>query len=306
MSKRKPPRLRLLDMPQLIDSIAVDIRNLPEAARAMSEVPSEAKEALEMLSVESVEASYAAQIRALDDAQLWWISESMALLAQAASHDIPDWDFEAVRPAPSGVIIWEGSTGIREEITGFPYADSGGAIVQGLFWWTEAGATVVGTLIRAADSSIPTPSQGLSVGVWSWMPNETEGTTIFDAFWKLPGVQRLHALLGATLILAQQPTIVTRHTRVGGQRMLAARPHLPVTVTQVVLRESVKDAARAQVAESESKWHLKTRFLVRGHWREQPVGPGRELRRPTYIAPYIKGPDDAPLNLTREVNVWRR
>ena len=37
------------------------------------------------------------------------------------------------------------------------------------------------------------------------------------------------------------------------------------------------------------------RWVVRGHWRNQPWGPGRELRRPVYILPHIKGPDGAPL-----------
>lgn len=42
------------------------------------------------------------------------------------------------------------------------------------------------------------------------------------------------------------------------------------------------------------------RWAVAGHWRNQPYGPGRKLRRPIWIAPYIKGPADAPLD-TREV-----
>lgn len=37
------------------------------------------------------------------------------------------------------------------------------------------------------------------------------------------------------------------------------------------------------------------RWVVRGHWRMQPCGPGRALRRPTWVVPHVKGPDDAPL-----------
>ena len=32
---------------------------------------------------------------------------------------------------------------------------------------------------------------------------------------------------------------------------------------------------------------------VTGHWKEQPYGPGHELRRPQWIKPYLKGPDMA-------------
>lgn len=37
------------------------------------------------------------------------------------------------------------------------------------------------------------------------------------------------------------------------------------------------------------------RWMVRGHWRQQPHGPGRTQRRPVWINPHIKGPDGAPL-----------
>lgn len=34
---------------------------------------------------------------------------------------------------------------------------------------------------------------------------------------------------------------------------------------------------------------------VEGHFRNQPHGPGRQLRKVIYITPYVKGPDDKPL-----------
>lgn len=48
------------------------------------------------------------------------------------------------------------------------------------------------------------------------------------------------------------------------------------------------------------------RWVVRGHWRQQACGPGREQRRPTWIMPHLKGPDDAPLMPSEHVQVWRR
>lgn len=41
------------------------------------------------------------------------------------------------------------------------------------------------------------------------------------------------------------------------------------------------------------------RWIVRGHWRNQAYGPGRQQRRPVWIAPHIRGPEDKPLD-TRE------
>lgn len=48
------------------------------------------------------------------------------------------------------------------------------------------------------------------------------------------------------------------------------------------------------------------RWVVSGHWRRQPYGPGRELRHRIWIADHLKGPDGAPLLVRERVNVWRR
>lgn len=37
-------------------------------------------------------------------------------------------------------------------------------------------------------------------------------------------------------------------------------------------------------------WHVRARFTVRGHWRNQAHGEGRALRRRQWIAPFWKGP----------------
>lgn len=45
------------------------------------------------------------------------------------------------------------------------------------------------------------------------------------------------------------------------------------------------------------------RWVVTGHWRSQPYGPGRSLRRATWIRPHVKGPADAPLLTGEKVHV---
>lgn len=39
------------------------------------------------------------------------------------------------------------------------------------------------------------------------------------------------------------------------------------------------------------------RWVVRGHWRLQPCGPGRTPRRLVFINPYLTGPENAPLKV---------
>jgi hypothetical protein len=43
-----------------------------------------------------------------------------------------------------------------------------------------------------------------------------------------------------------------------------------------------------------ARWKLKYQVFVRGHWRKQPYGPGRKLRRPKWIYPYVKGKGRLP------------
>ncbi|MDJ0342269.1 hypothetical protein QMK19_03585 [Streptomyces sp. H10-C2] len=46
-------------------------------------------------------------------------------------------------------------------------------------------------------------------------------------------------------------------------------------------------------------------WVVRGHWRQQWY-PAREVHRPVWIAPHIKGPEGAPLIGGEKVYAWKR
>lgn len=275
-------------MPQLVDSLAAEVRWLMGADPDWEDGPD--------------------MLHALDTSSLWWVAEPMAKLALAASYELPGWDWAAARPSPSGIILWEGSTGQALTHAG-DRALARHVPIQGIRWFPDGPTTGFQALVAAEDAPWGTPSDSLAMAPLTWqILDQGNLVTKPRLAAQANAIERLHALLGTTLLLSAQPTIATRRPHHGGERMLARQgPHLPVAVTQVVLRESVRDAVDAQSdREAEAKWHLKSRFLVRGHWRQQPVGPGRQLRRPTYIAPYLKGPADAPLNLTKEVHVWRR
>lgn len=45
------------------------------------------------------------------------------------------------------------------------------------------------------------------------------------------------------------------------------------------------------------------RWIVSGHWRSQPYGPGRLQRKPVWIMPHIKGPEGAPMLTGDKVRV---
>lgn len=75
---------------------------------------------------------------------------------------------------------------------------------------------------------------------------------------------------------------------------LAARN---VVAAPYVLTRPVKVDCRPYVAEflAGRRNRLSVRYMVRGHWRLQPCGPGRTERRYVHIEPHWKGPDCAPV-----------
>jgi hypothetical protein len=56
------------------------------------------------------------------------------------------------------------------------------------------------------------------------------------------------------------------------------------------LREAAKEAA--VTPRTRKGWKLKSQRLVSGHWKQQPYGPGRKLRKLIHVEPYLRGPDD--------------
>ncbi len=46
---------------------------------------------------------------------------------------------------------------------------------------------------------------------------------------------------------------------------------------------------------------LSVQSFVRGHWKRQPHGPERSLRRWIFVEPYWRGPEDAPIALRKHV-----
>ena len=66
----------------------------------------------------------------------------------------------------------------------------------------------------------------------------------------------------------------------------------------------VTDAPQASTTGSHDHIEYHHRWIVSGHFRNQPYGPGGSLRRRQWIPPYIKGPAGAPLlNRTKILSI---
>jgi hypothetical protein len=96
--------------------------------------------------------------------------------------------------------------------------------------------------------------------------------------------------------------IAERDPKIARQYRRERRDHPDVTI--VDLRRLRHPADPDDVPEMTRTYTH--RWVVDGHWRNQPYGPGRVSRRKIWIAPYVKGPDDGELIHTEKVHVWRR
>lgn len=115
--------------------------------------------------------------------------------------------------------------------------------------------------------------------------------------------RHMHVLLNCMWALMETPRLVTDEPALieRAARRRAERAKLPSEVRYIDLRHPEHAPTRSTSADVD--WSH--RWIVSGHWTNQPYGPAQSLRRPQWIAPYVKGPDDKPLVVKENVGVLR-
>ena len=124
------------------------------------------------------------------------------------------------------------------------------------------------------------------------------------------GVSQNHQVLNvglahtlSALRIMQQPYAAraTEHApRAAAKRL--ARQDASTGITVITFRQPQRPP-RERTAEP--AWTLDHRILVRGHWRRHQhykTLDGRWAEKEVYIGPYVKGPEGAPLVVTKKVN----
>lgn len=101
---------------------------------------------------------------------------------------------------------------------------------------------------------------------------------------------------GAALAFLQQEiTVAPRQAALRACRRRLARDgweHIPL-IRVVELRRRRGDVSGASGPGAPVDWHCQ--WVVSGHWRQQPCGPGRVERRTRWVLPHLKGPEGKPL-----------
>ncbi|MFD4912874.1 hypothetical protein ACFWNR_06580 [Streptomyces virginiae] len=243
---------------------------------------------------------------------MYWVAPEMAALAMSAGAQLAAARWAtADRPSPCGLIWWADGIGNLD-------TDGVQIPVEGIVWGPHEGELMVWLLMsRSRLASEMQTRNGLSL-VSDRMPpmipicGETLPVTAepvsLAALDQLPAP--IVAALAASWLLMQQPALVERATErpPAAEARSSARAGLvdPAVTVTTLRRQYLPGQQDIDEGHDVAGRRYRHRWVVSGHWRDQPHGPERTLRRKTWIPAYVKGPDGAPLLSTERVNVWRR
>ncbi|GAA2640063.1 hypothetical protein [Streptomyces axinellae] len=241
---------------------------------------------------------------------LYWVAPDMAALAMSSGSQLAAARWAtADRPTPCGLIMFDGgighfdARGVQIPIEACAWGPYEG---ECMLWLLMSRRRLVAEMARAnlrldEEQAPPLlPVHGFTV------PVTTQPAPLADLDPSVP--LPVIAALAASWLLMQQPNLIDR-TRERPDKSVrrsyarAGREDPEVTVVDL-RRQYVPDTADPDSGRDGR--HYRHRWVVSGHWRNQPHGPGQSERRQTWIESYVKGPDGAPLLSTERVNVWRR
>jgi hypothetical protein len=243
----------------------------------------------------------------IEKSVLFWVARDMTELATDAAASLPEWSPAAAIPEEFGLIAWAKPVGTFD----WPVPGSAQRVrmpVDAMTWGIRGGAVGVSCAVRT-ERIAGQLNRGLGrlplvphpVGVWDL--EEPVDHRLED------GAVSPLSVLGAAWLLSQQPSVSERREIRTATEQPAADggPGDDADAVSIIeLRRLRQPDGAAGEGGSRDRRRYDTRFWVSGHWRQQACGPGRKLRKPLWISPFIKGPEDAPLADTTRVYVWRR
>lgn len=107
--------------------------------------------------------------------------------------------------------------------------------------------------------------------------------------------------LVVSLCLAlSDPTVQREQKKTKGRgvskfRLNKSGPEIRTFVVGKPVSIDCRQTVRDYVEGKKRGGRVTVQFLVRGHWRNQPHGPGNSLRKVIHIEPYWKGPEDGKI-----------
>jgi hypothetical protein len=262
------------------------------------------------------------EFRTLKDASLWFVGKDMCDLLEVAAPKLPDTALtDDICPFPEGLVVFERPIfGIDAE--GSDYEVAVGGYVWGRSLWGADYSRMLGiTCYGPNPHGAEIPLLPLGTLIWpygvgpddglDWMVDrEGHGASLTPQ--QQASMAEDRRRLMALWLLSSQPGLTANRSyidRATERREFRAahkarRPMQDNRVRIITLRRPASPQGEPQEGETHKEWQH--RWMVSGHWRDQPYGPDRSLRRMQFIHPYIKGPDDKPFLGGATVRSWTR
>jgi hypothetical protein len=228
----------------------------------------------------------------LDRSRLVWVDPPFTELAEHAAAQLPAIDADGgLAPGADGLIIWAQ-----------PITTQQAAAMS----WMQTATQLCIVSYRGVGGGLDgKPLQQLRHDIGWLAPMRT---IVIPLGKPLPSAENDPvAVLAATwLLIAQQAAETVSAPISKPTRKHYARQQRPLPDVRIVrIRQHQTTTGPAGAQSASAPRQAMARVWVTGHWRNQAYGPGRTLRRPTYIHPFLRGPHDAPIKLTTTVRVLR-
>lgn len=242
---------------------------------------------------------------------LFFVGADMVELAQHAAGSLPEFTLAPEDlPSKSGFIVFETPIGtVKQDLieAQVPKEYSIGAAAWGHFS-TGHGNTAAWVSWYSDQRALAEPMAGWPTRYVfdheNIVPFGVGHVRFVDPFHGevLDGVPHLLDVLRVAWLLMQQPIAADERVETyrAARKRLERAGHEPAAVRVIRLRR-----ARHAVGAGESEREYRHTWIVRGHWRQQWY-PARQVHRPVWIAPHVKGPEGAPLLGGEKVHAWIR
>ncbi|MER8197527.1 hypothetical protein ABTY00_26650 [Streptomyces microflavus] len=232
---------------------------------------------------------------------LFAVTGAMGELAAVAGQSLDLFDMELEDlPAPAGVLMFEEPPALLQGVD----ADGTPTVVHGATWTVRDDGQ--GPYIWITAAAVARDHGGLTLGGPALIPfsmsqylesvGRSEMTREKNLFDHLLTTVRAAWLLMRQPLAENTDVLPTRAVR----KRLHRIGHEPASVRLIELRRP-----RSTTGVGDSGRGYYHQWIVRGHWRQQ-WHPKRQVHRPVWIAPHVKGPEDAPLIGGEKVNVLKR
>lgn len=224
----------------------------------------------------------------VDAAALFHVAAPMTDLVNAAAKSLDVFSPERTDlPAHEGLIIFDGD--LKQILH---MHDGCTTPLRGLLWGaSDSNPNLL--IMPIADVHEGVPASGRFVIYPSLFFTTTFGDRIENSDFHNGRCETvsLLALLLTSALLMQQPIAVTSTAEPdrAARKRLRRAGREPAPVRVIELRRPKNGG---ESSESDREYHHQ--WIVRGHWRQQ-WHPKRQVHRPVWIAPHIKGPEGAPL-----------